>query len=393
MSKYFSLKMKILLWLVKNKRNSKGELPIYCRITINKERAEVFTGIYVKEPDFDKKKKRIKGTDKGAETKNRVLDKLKFDISNAYFNEVLNNGREPKPWELKALISDSKGVKTSILISLLEEYAEELHKIRPNERRLKLHYRYISLLQRILKNLNKPKIQLSQCDNYFLDEMAHNIISVEGYSVGHTKKVYGFIKAAMTYAFNRKYIDRILIHDYRLPYTEKQEIVYLEEYEVNKIYNHLFSATLQPYADLFMVQCYTGLAYADLRKLNASHLVKDKNGLTWINLTRQKIETAECVIPVIGKVWKILKKYNFILPVFSNQKYNAALKKIATEVGIRKKLTTHVGRKTYGTLLLNKDVPIETVSNLLGHSSIRTTQKHYAKVLHMKIARDVRLVL
>lgn len=58
-----------------------------------------------------------------------------------------------------------------------------------------------------------------------------------------------------------------------------------------------------------------------------------------------------------------------------------------------KKLTSHVGRKTYGTMLLNKDVPIETVSNLLGHSSIRTTQKHYAKVLHMKIARDVRLVL
>lgn len=99
------------------------------------------------------------------------------------------------------------------------------------------------------------------------------------------------------------------------------------------------------------------------------------------------------MIPVIGKVWSILKKYNFVLPVYSNQKYNSALKKIAAEVGIRKKLTSHVGRKTYGTLLLNKDVPIETVSNLLGHSSIRTTQKHYAKVLHMKIARDVRLVL
>lgn len=88
-----------------------------------------------------------------------------------------------------------------------------------------------------------------------------------------------------------------------------------------------------------------------------------------------------------------MKKYNFDLPVFSNQKYNAALKKIATEVGIRKNLTSHVGRKTYGTLLLNKDVPIETVSNLLFHSSIRTTQKHYAKVLHMKTARDIRLVL
>ncbi|MBN1184321.1 MAG: integrase catalytic domain-containing protein, partial [Bacteroidales bacterium] len=131
----------------------------------------------------------------------------------------------------------------------------------------------------------------------------------------------------------------------------------------------------------------------DLIRLNASNLIKDNDGLLWINITRQKVEGAECVIPVIGKVWKILAKYNFSLPSFSNQKYNAALKKIASEVGIRKKLTTHVGRKTYGTILLNKDVPIETVSNLLGHSNIRTTQKHYAKVLHMKIARDIRFII
>jgi len=150
---------------------------------------------------------------------------------------------------------------------------------------------------------------------------------------------------------------------------------------------------LQKYADLFLVQCYTGLGYEDLKKLNAPHLEKDESGQLWINLTRQKVETAECIIPVINKDWTILKHHNFALPVFSNQKYNATLKKIAMEVRNTKKLTSHVGRKTYGTLLLNKDVPIETVSNILGHVSIRTTQKHYAKVLHMKIARDVRLVL
>ncbi len=180
--------------------------------------------------------------------------------------------------------------------------------------------------------------------------------------------------------------------DYTVPFREKPEFIYLTEREVDKIRNHRFSEErLQRIADCFMVQCFTGLAYVDLKKLDAGNIVIESDGL-WLNINRQKVQTSEMVVPILKNVKDLLLKYNFKLPVISNQKYNAALKEIAKEVGINKKLTSHVGRKTFGTLLLNKDVPIETVSRILGHADVKTTQRHYAKVLHMKIAKDLRLI-
>lgn len=383
--------MKVLFWLVKNKVNKRGECPIYCRITIDRKRAEIFSGIYAKEGEFDNNKKKLKGSSDLAVKKNQQLENLKFRIFNIYHNEVLNNNT-PTAQEIKILL-ETKQKRIVFFSELLSEYAKEKFRIQGNLARKKAHERYISIITRALNSLNLQNIQINQCDSYFLDQLAHHVVEVEDYSPAYSKKVFSFLKSALLFAFNRRYTDRLFVNEYKFPYRLKSEIIYLNDQEVEKIRCYPFDPILQKYADLFIVQCYTGLAYADLKRLNASHLEKDESGQVWINITRKKIETAECMIPVISKVWSILKKYNFVLPVYSNQKYNAALKKIANEVGIRKKLTSHVGRKTYGTMLLNKDVPIETVSNLLGHSSIRTTQKHYAKVLHMKIARDVRLVL
>lgn len=383
--------MKVLLWLVKNKANKNGESPIFCRITISGNRAETFSGIYAKVNEWDADKQKIKGSSETAKQKNSKLSLLVAKINNTFYSEVFN-GNNPTSQEIKLILSSTRK-RVLLFLDVLQEYANEKFRMLANSPIFEKHTRFITIIKKALIELKLLKIQSSKCDHYFLDQLAHQIIDIEGYSVGYTKKVFAFIKSALMFAFNRRYIDNTPAYDYKLPYREKQEIVYLEEYELEKILNYNFTGNLQKYADLFLIQCYTGLAYADLIRLNASNLIKDNDGLLWINITRQKVEGAECVIPVIGKVWKILAKYNFSLPSFSNQKYNAALKKIASEVGIRKKLTTHVGRKTYGTILLNKDVPIETVSNLLGHSNIRTTQKHYAKVLHMKIARDIRFII
>lgn len=383
--------MKVLLWLVKNRINKNGESPIFCRITISGNRAETFSGIYAKGNEWDADKQKIKGNSEAAKQKNSKLSSLVAKINNTYYSEVFN-GNNPTAQEVKLLLTNTQK-KILFFIDVLQEYANEKFRIFANSTLFEKHTRFISIIKKALTDLKLLKIQSSKCDSNFLDQLAHHIVNVEGYSVGYTKKVFAFIKSSLMYAFNRRYISNTPAYDYKLPYREKQEIVYLEECELRKILNYNFTGNLQKYADLFLIQCYTGLAYADLIRLNSTNLIKDSDGLVWINITRQKVEGAECIIPVIGKAWKILAKYNFSLPSFSNQKYNAALKKIASEVGIRKKLTTHVGRKTYGTILLNKDVPIETVSKLLGHSNIRITQKHYAKVLHMKIARDVRLVL
>nr|WP_321405912.1 site-specific integrase [uncultured Carboxylicivirga sp.] len=384
--------MNLIFWAVKNKTNKKNEIPIYCRITIGGERAEFSTGIKCKESEWDNKKYRIKGQSEYAINANRKFDQLSQKLTSIYYELLFNNDIEPSANEVKSLL-DVKRKKILYFVDLLYEYAWELHKMYCNYDRLKLHERFIDAIKKTLLISGDSHIRLTKCDTLFFDKLVFNLVNKQGYSVGYAKKLTRYIKASFRFGFNRRYLEQNFAENYKFPYREEREFVYLDEWEVDKITNYQFSEALQRTADLFCVQCYTGLAYVDLKNLNTSHLVRDNDGSMWINITRQKVKTAECVIPVIKRVFNILKKYDFKLPVVSNQKYNDALKKIASEVGINKRLTSHVGRKTYGTLLLNKDVPIETVSKLLGHSDIYVTQKHYAKVLHMKVAKDVRAVL
>ncbi len=196
--------------------------------------------------------------------------------------------------------------------------------------------RYINIIELSLAELQKSSIQISKCDHYFLDQLAHYLVKIKKYAVSYVKKVFSFLKSSLMYAFNRRYVDRIYGHEYRVPFNTKSEFIYLDELEVNKIEKHIFDGHLQRCADAFLIQCYIGLAYVDLKKLGAEHLTQDSEGVTWINITRTKVDTAECMIPVIARAWRILKKYNFELTIISIQKYNAALKEICKEVGIKK---------------------------------------------------------
>ncbi|WP_240916422.1 site-specific integrase [Pedobacter sp. HDW13] len=149
--------------------------------------------------------------------------------------------------------------------------------------------------------------------------------------------------------------------------------------------------------DIFLFSCYTGLAYIDIYQLKRSEII-DKNGdEKWISINRQKTGTATRV-PLLPKAIALLIKYenhpqcidqNKAFPVSTNQKMNAYLKEIADICGIKIPLSYHIARHTFATTItLQNGVPIETVSKMLGHKDIRTTQ-HYAKTLDIKVGRDM----
>ena len=144
--------------------------------------------------------------------------------------------------------------------------------------------------------------------------------------------------------------------------------------------------------DMFVFCCYTGLAYAEMSNLSKEHLVIGFDGNTWIQMFRQKTNTSVSV-PLLNKAKEILEKYNNnneLLPVITNQKFNSYLKEIAVIVGIAKRLTHHIARKTFAsTVLLYNDVPMEIVSELLGHSSMKITQDSYGKVVQKKISLEM----
>ncbi|WP_254667653.1 site-specific integrase, partial [Sphingobacterium sp. HMSC13C05] len=143
--------------------------------------------------------------------------------------------------------------------------------------------------------------------------------------------------------------------------------------------------------------CYTGLSYADVKKLKWTDIAEGVDGKLWIFTSREKTETSSN-IPLLPKALEIIERYrdyppcvskDMVLPVLSNQKMNSYLKEIADLCEITKELTFHKSRHTFATsVTLANSVPIETVSKMLGHTDIKTTQ-HYAKLLDNRVAIDM----
>ncbi|WP_242009202.1 site-specific integrase [Robertkochia solimangrovi] len=136
------------------------------------------------------------------------------------------------------------------------------------------------------------------------------------------------------------------------------------------------------------------MSYVDAKELTKDYLIRGIDNRIWLFTKREK--TQELVkIPLLPKTWEILEKYldspenainGKILPICSNQKTNEYIREIAEFYSIRKHLTFHVARHTFATtVMLTNGVPIETVSKLLGHTKLSTTQI-YARVIDTKIS-------
>jgi site-specific recombinase XerD len=183
----------------------------------------------------------------------------------------------------------------------------------------------------------------------------------------------------------------------RLKNVERE---YLTQEELQKLMDTPFRAErLEHVRDVFVFCCFTGLAYADVKKLTHDDFVTGIDGELWINTKRTKTKT-KSNIPVLPTPLAILEKYEDsphlingkVLPVLTNQKMNAYLKEIADLSGVKKNLTTHLARHTFATTVtLSNGVSIESVSKMLGHKNLRTTQ-HYAKILNRKVSEDMQVL-
>jgi site-specific recombinase XerD len=175
--------------------------------------------------------------------------------------------------------------------------------------------------------------------------------------------------------------------------------VYLTEEEINTMMEKQFSTErLNRIKDIFLFSCFTGLAFADVASLRKSDINFVMSGEKWILTKRQKTNSI-CNIPLLPPAEYIISKYENdpiclntgkLLPVSSNQKTNAYLKEIAAICGIDKELTFHIARHTFATTVtLTNGVSIESVSKMLGHKNLRTTQ-HYAKIIDKKVGDDMK---
>jgi len=243
----------------------------------------------------------------------------------------------------------------------------------------------------------RPDYELRKVDHNFIKDYDFYLRTEKGcIPISADKYVKHLKKIILLSLANRWIVSNPFLH-YRST-AKPSPRTFLTKYELEAIKDKELSIErLNVVRDIFIFSCYTGLAYVDVQKLSSSEIAKGDDGKLWIFTQRQKTDTPSH-IPLLKEALQIIEQYkdhpvcqrrSLLLPVLTNQRMNSYLKEIGDVCGITKVLTFHMARHTFATTVtLSNGVPMETVSKMLGHNSIKTTQ-HYAKVLDGKISEDM----
>ncbi|WP_394760174.1 site-specific integrase [Flavobacterium sp.] len=392
----------ILFYLKRAKVNPQGLVPIFQRITVNSKRNDKSTGKFIDPDKWHSEMSKVKGNSEEARTINSHLDNLKIKVNQAekiliakdieVTSETLNN----------ELFGIKERVRT--VIPIFEEHNRKIEELLGIEYAPGTLERYKTSLKHTVNFIqwkyNVSDINIDKIDHAFITEYEFYLRSVRrcnnNSAVKYIKNFHKIINQCLANGW--------LLKDPFVNYKAKvKEVIreFLSEEEIERIIDKQFvSERLGLVRDIFVFSCFTGLAYIDVKQLTKNHISLGIDGDKWIFTTRQKTETLS-KIPLLPVAQQMIDKYenhptsnneNRLLPILSNQKMNAYLKEIADVCGINKDLTFHIARHTFATTVtLSNGVPLETVSKMLGHTNLKTTQ-HYAKILDTKISNDMQIL-
>ncbi|GGH42719.1 integrase [Mangrovimonas yunxiaonensis] len=390
-----------LLFWVNTSRLNNNQVPVYARVTVNGKRVNISLKRKVILSEWDSAKSKLKGSNQEAKLFNRFLEQVRSQIYLAY-EQLLSENKLITAQAIKArYLGEDEQHR-----SLLELF--EYHNTTMSKNLHKDTMRHYKTTQNYLKSFLSKKIKT---DNIYLSNLDYSfIVDFEYYlkahePTDHQRKISNNtamkhlqrLRKMVTMAYHLEWIDRDPFVRFKSSF-EKREREFLSESELLKLENfHSPVNRLNIVKDLFVFSCYTGISYIDLNNLTRDNIVKGIDGNDWLITKRQKTKT-NVKIPLLDKALELVFKYenhprvvanNGILPRLSNQRINAYLKEIADLCKIKKNLTFHMARHTFATTItLSNGVPIETVSKLLGHTKIATTQI-YARVIERKVSEDI----
>ena len=395
-------KMSILFYLKSAKASKKGLYPIYQRITINGIRIELSTSKFVDKAKWNKEAGRIKGNSEEARLINSYLDILK---NKAYETEkwMVNNDQEinAQTFKNKLLGIEENQQKLLIIFQDHNKRMKELIGKEFSNNTFKKYETTLSHTKEFLKNQYKINdISIKRVDIAFINDFDFYLRNTKNCNNNSTIKYIRNFGKILKQCYVNGWLDKDPFLNYKGKVKEVER-TYLTELEIEVILNKNFKVNrLELVRDIFLFSCFTGLAYIDVHNLTKSNIIIGIDGEKWISTHRQKTESAS-KIPILPVTQMIIDKYenhpqchneDKLLPILSNQKMNAYLKEIAAICEIEKELTFHIARHTFATTVtLTNGVPIESVSKMLGHKNLRTTQ-HYAKVLDRKVSEDMKLL-
>lgn len=395
-------KLSVLFFVKRTKTNVDGLLPIFIRVTVNGARIEFSTKRFTTSEKWSVEGNRMKGTSAETKATNSFLDTLKAKVYD-YQQQLI---REDEVVNAENMRNKILGVekRSHMLIGIFQQHNEEIKALVGREFATATYTRYETSLKHTIAFLKwKYKvsdIDIRKIDHEFVTSYEFYLKSVHKCNQNTAAKYIKNFGKIVRICLANGWIERDPFINYKCKIVEVER-AFLSQDEIETMFNKVLATDrLNQVKDIFLFSCFTGLAYVDVKKLSRKNIGFGVDGEHWIFINRTKTDTRSN-IPLLPIASAILEKYedhpqvvnqDKLLPILSNQKMNSYLKEIADVCEINKELTFHIARHTFATTVtLSNGVPIESVSKMLGHKNLKTTQ-HYAKILDLKVSNDMQIL-
>ena len=391
----------LLFYVSKTKVQKNGEAPLLLKINVNGRRLVLNLKRSVNPNDWDSTKGKVSGRSDQARVVNEYIEAVRFKFRQKY-NELLQLNDEVTPEMIRDAIMGVNGGAIRTIIPVWEDHLEGMRKLIGKETTKATCQKYSAALNHIKRFIKShyrvSDISVKSIDPEFISNFTLYLKTTGNCSHNTAAKFLQTFKRIFNICLRNGWA----VKDPFVGVNMKPKIVdrpYLTEEELHRL--AAFETDIDRIAkvrDFFIFSCYTGLAYIDLKNLKRQQIETGTSETGyWIRTKRQKTGVRASV-PLLLLPYQIIKKYNKleslrstdpVLPIPSNQKMNAYLKELADFCGINKPLSFHIARHTFATTVtLMNGVPIESVSKMLGHTNLRSTQ-HYAKVVDKKVEEDM----
>ena len=385
-----------------NAVDTNGQAPLYLRITVNGQRSELSIKRKVLLSKWNSNAGKMKGTSNDARALNRYIDDVRAKINKIYYR-LSENNQLVTSTNIKNVYL-GKNVEHKMVLAIFQDHNDKVEKLIGKDFAAGTAERYRTAKKHVSDYIrceyNTNDISVKDVNHQFITGFEFYLKTSRKCGHNTAIKYITNFKKIIRIAYANNWIDK----DPFLHWKATLKIVdreFLTAEEIQKLVEKNFRIErLDQVKDVFLFCCFTGLAYSDVKKLSSDNIILGIDGEQWIKSkrTKTKIPTNIPLLPVAAAILEKYKNFNdkaengLLLPVLSNQKTNAYLKEIGDLCEINKNLTFHLARHTFATTVtLSNGVPIESVSKMLGHKSLKTTQ-HYAKIIDRKISEDMKIL-
>ena len=391
-------KFKILLYLKKSSPDKSGKAPIMGRVTVGRTMAQFSCKLSCKPALWNARESRLNGKSREAVSVNEKLDKLMLSIHSAY-QWLLERQQAFTAEDVKNTFQGSFDTQVTLL-KRLDAYIEDLKSRVGVDVALgtisTYHYTRKNLSELIKKKLNTTDLAFGQLNEQFIRDFQDYTLGERGLAMDTVRHYLAILKKICKLAFKEGHADKPYFIHYKLPKQKASTPKALSREDFEKIRDVEISARRPSLAltrDLFLFACFTGTSYADTVSITSENLFTDDDGELWLKYRRKKNELLARV-KLLPEAIALLDKFKdenrpTLLPVQDYRVLRANMKSLRILAGMKADLVYHAGRHSFASLVtLEQGVPIETISRMLGHSNIQTTQV-YARVTPKRLFDDM----